>query len=134
MKPFLRKKRTKVGLDMEPLIDVVFMLLLFFMLTSSFVRPSISLKMPTATNQDKPEREDIIVSVDIDGSIYVNREKISIEALESVIKKEIGDAEDTRVIFQGDESIMYKKFVEVLDSIKRAGAQDINIAHERKEH
>ena len=66
MKPFIRRNKTSMLLDIAPLIDVMFMLLLFFILTSSFSRPSIPLKMPEASNKEKVEKEDLIISVDKD--------------------------------------------------------------------
>ena len=133
MKPFIRHKKTSMALDIAPLIDIMFMLLLFFILTSSFVRPSISLKMPEASNQEKIEKQDIILSVDKDNNIYLNRQKVDLNKLEQLLKQKLAHSKEKRIIFQGDETILYKKFVNVLDIVKRSGAKDINIAHETKE-
>ncbi len=133
MKPFIRHKKTSMALDIAPLIDVIFMLLLFFMLTTSFIRPSIALKMPEASNKEKIEEQDIIISVDKDDNIYLNRQKVDLNELEKLLKQKLTHSKEKRIIFQGDESILYKKFVNVLDIVKRSGARDINIAHEVKE-
>lgn len=133
MKPFIRHKKTSMALDIAPLIDIMFMLLLFFILTSSFVRPSISLKMPEASNKEKIEKQDIILSVDKDSNIYLNRQKVDLNELEKLLKQKLAHSKEKRIIFQGDENILYKKFVNVLDIVKRSGAKDINIAHEIKE-
>lgn len=133
MKPFIRHKKASMALDMAPLIDVVFMLLLFFMLSSSFIKPSILLRMPEASNKKKIEKQDIVISLDKEENLYLNREKITFDSLESLLTKKITNSKDKRVIFQGDENILYKKFIFVLDAAKRAGAEDINIAHEAKE-
>ena len=133
MKPFIRHKKTSMALDMAPLIDVVFMLLLFFILTSSFIRPSIALNMPEASNKEKLEKQDIILSVDKDNNIYLNRQKVSLNELEGLLKQKLAHSKGKRIIFQGDENILYKKFVNVLDIVKRSGVKDINIAHEVKE-
>ena len=132
MKPFIRHKKTSMSLDIAPLIDIMFMLLLFFLLTSSFIRPSISLKMPEASNQEKTEKQDIILSVDKDNNIYLNRQKVDLNKLEQLLKQKLAHSREKRIIFQGDETILYKKFVNVLDIVKRSGAKDINIAHETK--
>ena len=57
MKPFIRSKKISMTMDIAPLIDIIFMLLLFFMLTTSFSRPSIPLKMPDAANKQKSNNE-----------------------------------------------------------------------------
>ena len=133
MKPFIRHKKTSMALDIAPLIDIMFMLLLFFLLTTSFIRPSIALKMPQASNEERIEKQDIIISIDKDDVIYLNRQKVKLDELEQLLKQRLSHSKDKRIIFQGDETILYKKFVNVLDIIKRAGAKDINIAHEIKE-
>lgn len=132
MKPFIRHKKISMALDLAPLIDVMFMLLLFFMLTTSFLKPSISLKMPEASNEEKIEKQDIIISIDNENKIYLNRHEVDLGELEGLLKQRFTQSKEKRVIFQGDENILYKKFVNVLDIIKRSGAEDINIAHEFK--
>ena len=129
MKPFLRKKKILMNLDIAPLIDIVFMLLLFFMLTSNFINPSIPLKLPEASNEEKIEDQDIMISIDDKNDIYFNKELISINFLEIRLKKAIKKDKNQRVIFQGDEKILYKNFISILDKIKASGVKDINIAH-----
>lgn len=133
MKPFIRHKKTSMALDIASLIDVMFMLLLFFMLTTSFLKPSIHLKMPEASNEERIEEQDIIISIDKDNNIYLNRQKVDLNGLEGLLKQKFAHSKEKRIIFQGDETILYKKFVTVLDIVKRSGAKDINIAHEIKE-
>lgn len=130
IKPFLRKKKISMVLDIAPLIDIVFMLLLFFILTSNFIKPSIPLKLPEASNKKKIEDQDIMISINDKGKIYFNRELVSIDFLEIKLRKAIEKDEDQRVIFQGDERILYKDFVTILDKIKSSGVKDINIAHD----
>ena len=132
MKPFLRKKKISMTLDIAPLIDIIFMLLLFFMLTSNFVKPSIPLKLPEASNKKKVEDQDIMISVNDKGEIYFNKELILIDSLETKLRQAIKKDENQRVIFQGDEKILYEKFVIILDKIKASGVKDINIAHDAK--
>ena len=133
MKPFIRHKKTSMAMDIAPLIDIMFMLLLFFILTSSFSRPAIPLKMPEASNRKKLEKEDIIITIDRESDIYLNRKKIELNELEALLKQKLEYAEEKRIIFQGDENILYKRFVKVLDIVKRSGAEEINIAHDLAE-
>ena len=132
MKPFLRKKKISMALDIAPLIDIIFMLLLFFMLTSNFIKPSIPLKLPEASNKKKIEDQDIMISINDKGGIYFNKELLSIDSLEIRLRQAMEKNENLRVIFQGDEKILYKDFVTILDKIKSAGVKDINIAHDAK--
>ena len=132
MKPFLRKKKISMILDIAPLIDIVFMLLLFFMLTSNFIKPCIPLKLPEASNKKKVEDLDTMISINDKGEIYFNKELISMDSLEIRLRQAIEKDADQRVIFQGDEKILYKDFVAILDKVKVSGVKDINIAHDVK--
>ena len=118
-------------MDIAPLMDVMFMLLLFFILTSSFMSPSIQLQLPKASNNEKLEKQDIIVSVNKNENIYLNHQIVSIEVLESLLKQRLDASENQRIIFYGDEDVLYKKFINIMDIIKRSGAKEINIAHEK---
>ena len=73
---FIRPKRASAGLDMAPLIDVVFLLLIFFMLTSSFLQPSIPLTLPKAAASDDPPPAPVFVSVDTSGAVYINQDAV----------------------------------------------------------
>jgi biopolymer transport protein ExbD len=132
MRPFLRSKKNTIGRDLTPLIDVIFQLLLFFMLTSSYIKPSIPLKLPQASNKDKLKEQDIILTVNKDETVYLNNRQVSLDSLEAELKGALSKDKDRRVIFQGDENILYKKFVAVMDKAKAAGVKNINIAHEVK--
>lgn len=135
MKLSIRRKRSGAEPNLTPLIDVIFMLLLFFILTAAFVKPSIPVKLPQASDQDKLKKTDIVVSVDEKKNVYINKDSIPIEELstrlsEAVEKIQLKAGEKKRIIFYGDESIPYKVFVKVMDIIKNSGVGEINIAHE----
>jgi len=132
MKPFIRHKRTGAWTGMTPLIDVMFMLLLFFLLTSSFMVPSIALKLPGAGNVDSMEEEVINVSIDAMNRIYLGNEMVDMADLEVLLRGQLNLSEKKRVLFRGDENIPYRYFVGVMDILKRSGAREIGIAHERK--
>lgn len=132
MKQFKRKNKKSFVPDIAPLIDVMFMLLLFFLLTSSFVNPSIALKMPQASNKQKVNKEQLIVSVTKESTIYLNNKQCLHEELESLLKEEIKGTRSRKVVFRGDQDISYKTFISVMDIIKRAGVKEINIAHESR--
>ncbi|MCP4129771.1 MAG: biopolymer transporter ExbD [bacterium] len=131
MKPFRRKGTGSIRLEITPLLDIMFMLLLFFLLTSSFLNPSIELKLPEASSKEKLQKQDIIISIDKKGTLYLNRDKTDIVALPGLLKERLALSDKKKIIFQGDENILYKKFVQVMDIIKRSGAREINIAHEK---
>jgi biopolymer transport protein ExbD len=132
MKKLRRKKKTSIKLDVAPLIDVMFMLLLFFLLTSSFLNPNIVLNLPEASSNKKNNKQDIIVSIDKNENIYINRDLIKLEDLKLTLTKKIKSSLKKKVIFHGDENILYKKFVNILDIATQSGAMEVSIAHKKK--
>ncbi len=127
---FVRPKKSSLSLDMAPLIDIVFQLLIFFMLSSSFLNPSLKLNLPKAVQQDQRETERIIISVDKEGGVFVNTLKTSMESLKSAVESKLASDPKKSVHVRGDKDMPYKYFVEVMDIARQAGAKQINIVHE----
>ncbi len=130
---FLRTKKAELSLDMTPMIDIVFQLLIFFMLSSSFLNPALKLTLPKAVEQDKAESQHLIVSMDKSGNIFVNTEKTSVEALRGRLQIDLAKNPKKSVHLRGDADMPYKMFVQVMDIARQAGAKQINIVHEQAE-
>lgn len=130
---FVRPKRVSAGLDMAPLIDVVFLLLIFFMLTSSFLQPSIPLSLPRAAASDEPPPAPVFVSVDSAGAVYINQDAVPRENFSAALGAFLAGREDRSVNFRGDRAMSYDIFVGLMDEARRAGAVQFNIVHEAKE-
>ncbi len=130
MKDFSRKRTRKhPAINVTSLIDVMFMLVLFFMLTSSFVRPSIRISLPEAGNREKTEKQNLVVSVSGDERVYLDSREVAVDSLEDEIRREVGARPGSRLLFQGDENIRYSIFVRVMDIMKRTGVKEVNVVH-----
>lgn len=127
---FIRPKKASLSLDMTPMIDIVFQLLIFFMLSSSFLNPSLKLTLPKAVQGEDREPEQIIVSADKTGNIYLNTQKVLKEQLKAQLENRFAKDSKKAVHLRGDAEMPYKFFVEVMDIARQAGAQQINIVHE----
>jgi biopolymer transport protein ExbD len=127
---FIRPKRTSLSLDMAPLIDVVFQLLIFFMLSSSFLMPMLRLTLPKASTRDEQQAQRLIVSVDKTGQAFLNTQPVSLEALRGELERRLGADPVRAVHLRGDEETSYKLFVQVMDIARQAGARQINILHQ----
>ncbi|MBI3306298.1 MAG: biopolymer transporter ExbD [Candidatus Omnitrophica bacterium] len=127
---FIRPRKSSLGLDMTPMIDIVFQLLIFFMLSSSFLNPSLKLTLPKAIQQDQREPEKIVVSADKNGNIYVNTQKVPREQLKAQLENRFAGDVKKAVHLRGDAEMPYKFFVEIMDIARQAGAQQIHIVHE----
>ncbi|MGQ3685151.1 MAG: ExbD/TolR family protein [Candidatus Loosdrechtia sp.] len=132
---FIRQKKPALSIDMAPLIDIVFQLLVFFMLSSSFLNPALRLNLPKAAEHDRREPEHVVVSLDADGNVFVNTIKTSMNELRMLLENEIANNPKKSVHIRGDQEMAYKYFVEVMDISRQAGARQINIVHQavRKE-
>lgn len=130
---FLRPKRPGLSLDMTPMIDIVFQLLIFFMLASSFLSPSLKMTLPKASaQQNKPEPENLIISVDRKGDVFLNTIPVPMAELKTKIERNLAENNLKSVHLRGDSEMPYKLFVQVMDLARQAGAVQINIVHDRE--
>lgn len=128
---FIRPKKVSLSFDMAPLIDIVFQLLIFFMLSSSFLNPALRLDLPKAVYQDQKVPEQTVISIDQSGTIFLNTAKTSLRELKSQLEVVFEKAKSKKSVhLRGDQNMPYKFFVEVMDIARQAGATQINIVHE----
>jgi len=128
---FQVKSETHPLINLTPLIDVIFLLLVFFMLTSSFTYPALDLDLPSAQQQPEMTRQQrLVVSVDAHGAIYLNRSEVTKDQLEERIKIALTGEPHREVFFRGHRDIPYERFVELMEVVGRAGATNFNIIHE----
>ena len=126
----VRKKRERRGeLDITPLMDVMFMLLLFFIVTSTFMKPAMEMKLPSAGSGTEQKEQSIVVSVNREGAIHINQEEVPEENFQAAMTSLLTE-EKKKVHFQGDELMEYKRFVRIMDLLKKSGAEEIAIVHE----
>jgi biopolymer transport protein ExbD len=133
MKPFLRPKSQSAGIDITPLMDIVFQLLLFFILTSAFLQPSLPLDLPGSPREHEQAEADMVVSVDRDGRVFLNDEPASPAAIEGALRNLVLEKPDPAVILRGDRQVPYGSFFEILDTIRGAGIQRVKLAYEDRE-
>jgi biopolymer transport protein ExbD len=131
---FERRKKIKAHLDIAPLIDIVFLLLIFFMLTAHFIKqPGIEITLPTAKTATLEEVEDIIVFISREDKIFLNDKQINIENLRAALEVELEASQKKTVILKADEKINLGLAVKVMDIAKQAGAEGLVIST-KEEH
>ncbi|HSV97244.1 MAG TPA: biopolymer transporter ExbD [Spirochaetota bacterium] len=129
---FIRGRRNDPHIELAPLIDIIFQLLIFFMLSSNFIAPMLKMELPKALFKEKLEKVDLVVTVDPRGRVYVNKDLVAIEDLQGVLQDRMAKLGKYDVIFKGDVSISYGAFVEILDIAKLAGSTSFSVEHDRK--
>ena len=129
---FKRKVFLETGhLDIAPLIDVIFLLLVFFMLTSSFIfQPGIKINLPKALTSEVIQKENLIIFVTGDNSLYINERTVDLDELSSRLK--IAAKESKPILIKADRKASLGKVVEVWDMCRAEGIDKINIATTQK--
>ncbi|MCK4946751.1 MAG: biopolymer transporter ExbD [Candidatus Aureabacteria bacterium] len=130
-----RKKTSleKGKLDITPLIDVIFLLLLFFMLSSSFIlQPGIKVNLPESKVSEAQSEDNIIVTITSERKILLNDENITEEALGIKLRPIAKRTPDKIVIIKADDRVNHGLVVKVMGEIKSAGINRLAIATKPK--
>ena len=125
-----KKKRSDLLIDLTPMIDVVFLMLIFFMVSTSFTaNNSLKLDLPQSKAQttDK-EQEQVSVSIDADGQLYVQEERVKDGDLRRRILNISKGDPNMRVVLRADADAKHKRVVYVLDTVRELGMGKVGIA------
>lgn len=126
---FFRDKEEDFSLDYTPLIDVVFLLLIFFMVSTQFVtfQKRLQVALPKAkASAVKEKKKKLVIEMTADGQIFVDGRMASLAFLEAYLKKEKGKLGST--IIRADRSLPYGDVVRVMGLCKEAGVTEVGIA------
>jgi biopolymer transport protein ExbD len=122
------RPRKKVFINITSLIDVIFMMLLFFMITSTFLeQPGIKLELPAARAAETSETREYVLTVDRQGGLYLNRQPLAMEDLEAAIRKALPMMKDAALVLKADQEIRHGLVVRVMDLVRRAGVKKLII-------
>ncbi len=129
---FERRKRVLLHTNIAPLVDVVFILLLFFMVTSRImVSSSIEVALPSSATSDAATAEEIILLVTEKGELYLGDRNVSMQEIGRELRREIGKFPDRPVTIKADKTIPLSLLVKIIDEVRLAGASTFTIATER---
>ena len=130
MKSIQRQRRPSIRMELSPLIDCIFQLLIFFMLSSTFLTPAIQLTLPSATAGTSQNELEIIITLSKEGDVYLNNTKTSFVSLTSELQRILAESNHKSVTIRGDQNMPYSSFLDALDIAKRSGAVHVNVAHQ----
>lgn len=127
---FYHISKKSIGFDITPLIDVVFLLLIFFMLTTTFinVESGVKVDLPSGDFAEVSKSQNLIVSITENNVLYLNNKLVDPNKLSEYIREEIGNNVDALVVLEADQNISHGKVVRVMNLIKKGGAERIAIA------
>ena len=119
-------QRKRFQIDMAPLIDVVFLLLIFFMLTFAIQGQGLAISLPEGEETEKVEK-DIVVKIDRNNKLYLNNRQIQIDSLGAALGEDLLRRSDKLVVIDSAPKVKYGLFARVLDVSREAGAEHFSI-------
>lgn len=129
---FGQQRPTGRLISLTPLIDVVFILLVFFMLASSFLDwRSINLTVSSGVGAATSDQRAILISLKSDGSIVVGSRPVSKQALRPVMTAKLAEDREQRVVIRSDDGVPLQRAVNTLDLLRTIGATNVSLSRNR---
>jgi len=123
-----RKRRSEDDSDVNvtPLLDIVFIMLIFFIVTATFIKePGVEVLRPDADTAEEQRLVSILVAIDSNNRIWINRQETPLEGVRSAVERLRRENPRGSAVIQSDGSAHSEYLVEVLDQIRAAGVQDV---------
>jgi biopolymer transport protein ExbD len=119
-------------LDMTPMLDIVFIMLIFFIVTTSFVKESgVAVSTPQAQTASQQENTNIFIAITTEGEVWIDRRPVDPRSVRAIVARLHADNPEGSVIIQADENAATGMLVEVMDQVRLAGVEGIAIAADK---
>ncbi|GAB3022443.1 MULTISPECIES: ExbD/TolR family protein [Alteromonadaceae] len=124
-----RAEEEEATIDMTPMLDIVFIMLIFFIVTTSFVKEAgIEVNKPKAEQATKQKSANIFIAINENGDIWMDKRQVDVERVRANIERLLAEQPTDVVIVQADVEAKHGVVVEVMDQIKAAGIDKISVA------
>ena len=125
----LRGGGSEVNINMGPLVDMVFLLLIFFVVTTSFVKETgIDVQRSTAATAERKERGNIMIGVSADGLIYMEGKRIDVRSVRALVERALAEDPESGVVIVADKDSNTGTVVQAMDQCRLAGAANVSLA------
>jgi biopolymer transport protein ExbD len=126
---FQSRKRIKTDLNITPLIDIIFLLLLFFMLTAQFIKqPGIEIDLPQATNSQLQNKEKVFISITEAGQIYLGQQRVKLRDLSDTLKSRLNSNKELQLTINADNRAEVGLMVKVIDIARKLKINNLVIS------
>lgn len=126
---FRPRKQNIDNIDVSPLIDMVFILLIFFMVTTTFVKDmKLDLNRPSAASASKASSKVVRVYIDNTNEIYIDNQPVKLWAVQSKLRDLLRGNNDKSVLVISDTSIPVERLIDVVDECRMSGAKDVAVS------
>ena len=131
---FRTRPKRKVLINITPLIDVLFLLLIFFMVSSTFLeQPGIKLELPHADSAVVVEQKDYVLFVDKKGKMFLNDKEVVMTDLEAKMKEALPEMKDSALVLKADQDVSHGVVVRIMDIVKKSGVKKLIIGTKLQE-
>jgi len=121
--------RDESQIELTPMLDVVFIMLIFFIVTTSFVKESgIEVSRPNAVTAEKQKRASIFIAIDDKGQVWLQKRRLELEAVRANIEKLHAESPEGFVVIQADKRSETGILIKVMDQVRLAGVKNISVA------
>ena len=118
-----------IDLNITPMLDIVFIILIFFVVATSFVKESgVDVSRPGAHSSERKERGNIMVAIAADNTVWIDKREVDIRAVRANIERLHAENPEGAVVIQADENSLTGLLVQVIDQARLAGVSDVSIA------
>jgi len=123
------RKRRLVKIELTPLIDVVFLLLIFFMVSTTFIsfNKQMDIELPQADTANNSISQNVVITILKSGEIYLQNQPVSISEMFEKVKGVFKKIKNRIVVINADKNVEHGKVVKVMDIVKKAGAKELAI-------
>jgi len=120
-------------IDMTPMLDIVFIMLIFFIVTTSFVKESgVTVSTPQAQTAAQQDKANIFIAITAAGEVWIDRRPVDPRSVRAIVARLHADNPEGSVIIQSDEAAATGMLVEVMDQVRLAGVEGIAIAADKQ--
>jgi biopolymer transport protein ExbD len=128
----LRGGGSEVNINMGPLVDMVFLLLIFFVVTTSFVKETgIDVHRSTAATAEMKERGNIMLGISADGQVHLEGRRIDVRSVRALIERALAEDPESGVVIVADKDSNTGTVVQAMDQCRLAGAMNVSLAAKR---
>ncbi len=117
------------SVDITPMLDVVFIMLIFFIVTATFIKEAgIDVDKPAAATAIVQEKASILIAIDANDNIWINRRQVDMRSVRSIVERLHAENPKGTLVIQADRESRNDALVQVMDASRRAGVYDIALA------
>ena len=117
------------AIDMTPMLDVVFIMLIFFIVTASFVKEAgIDVNRPDAATAVQKDRANILIAISENNEIWIDKRQVDVRAIQANIERLYAENPQGSVVIQADEESNTRVLIKVMDAARSAGVYDVSVA------